>query len=242
MSHFTKSQIDEIQRRLATLSVRDSDLPETDTLTSDDFVAIVQDGENRRISVDAFGGGTKGEKGDDGKSAYELAVEEGYSGTLEEWLNSLTGEDGEPGVGISGVSYTMDAQGNTVVTFTMSDGTTQQITVNKGNDGQGSSVNVVDNLTSDSSTDALSAKQGKALKALIDALQPGTTTVVEDNLTSTSTSNALSANQGRVLYNMIQNMSGLNYQKVTTQEYESMSQAGTLQNNILYVIVDNGSR
>lgn len=209
MYYFTKNQIDEIQRRLATLSVRDSDLPETDTLTSDDFVAIVQDGENRRISVDAFGGGgksEKGDKGDDGKSAYELAVEKGYSGTLEEWLNSLEGEDGEPGVGISGVSYTINAHGNTVVTFTMSDGTTQQVIVNKGNDGQGSSVNVVDNLTSDSATDALSA------------------------------------NQGRVLYNMIQNMSGLNYQKVTTQEYESMSQAGTLQNNILYVIVDNGSR
>lgn len=34
--------------------------------------------------------------------------------------------------------------------------------------GGGSSVNVVDNLTSDSATDALSAKQGKALKSLVD--------------------------------------------------------------------------
>lgn len=35
--------------------------------------------------------------------------------------------------------------------------------------GGGSSINVVDNLTSDSATDALSAQQGKALKSLADA-------------------------------------------------------------------------
>lgn len=35
-----------------------------------------------------------GTDGNDGKSAYELAVESGYSGTEEEWLNSLKGKDG----------------------------------------------------------------------------------------------------------------------------------------------------
>lgn len=38
-----------------------------------------------------------GPKGEDGKSAYEVAVEEGFVGTVEEWLASLKGEDGEPG-------------------------------------------------------------------------------------------------------------------------------------------------
>ncbi len=33
-------------------------------------------------------------KGEDGKSAYELAVEQGYEGTLTEWLESLKGKDG----------------------------------------------------------------------------------------------------------------------------------------------------
>lgn len=33
-------------------------------------------------------------KGEDGKSAYELAVEEGFVGTLDEWLASLKGDDG----------------------------------------------------------------------------------------------------------------------------------------------------
>jgi len=32
-----------------------------------------------------------------GKSAYQLAVDNGYEGTIEEWLVSLKGEDGENG-------------------------------------------------------------------------------------------------------------------------------------------------
>lgn len=37
-------------------------------------------------------------KGLDGKSAYELAVDSGYEGTLDEWLNSLHGIPGEDGL------------------------------------------------------------------------------------------------------------------------------------------------
>lgn len=36
-------------------------------------------------------------KGDSGKSAYEIAVEEGFSGTISEWLASLKGPSGEKG-------------------------------------------------------------------------------------------------------------------------------------------------
>lgn len=36
--------------------------------------------------------------GNDGKSAYELAVNEGYQGTLEDWLNSITNKDGKVNV------------------------------------------------------------------------------------------------------------------------------------------------
>ena len=32
-----------------------------------------------------------------GKSAYELAVEKGYRGTLDEWLASLNGSNGDDG-------------------------------------------------------------------------------------------------------------------------------------------------
>ncbi len=41
--------------------------------------------------------GSDGTDGANGKSAYELAVENGYTGTLEEWLNSLVGVKGEKG-------------------------------------------------------------------------------------------------------------------------------------------------
>lgn len=42
-----------------------------------------------------------------------------------------------------------------------------------GGSGGGSSINVIDNLTSTSATDALSANQGKVLKDLIDSLPSG---------------------------------------------------------------------
>ena len=42
-------------------------------------------------------GAQDGKGGVDGKSAYELAVENGYQGTLEQWLASLVGEAGAPG-------------------------------------------------------------------------------------------------------------------------------------------------
>lgn len=41
--------------------------------------------------------GPKGADGEDGKSAYEIAKENGYSGTKEEWLLSLKGERGPEG-------------------------------------------------------------------------------------------------------------------------------------------------
>lgn len=41
--------------------------------------------------------GLKGDPGEDGKSAYEIAVDNGYSGTESEWLQSFKGEEGEPG-------------------------------------------------------------------------------------------------------------------------------------------------
>ena len=37
-------------------------------------------------------------QGDDGKSAYEIAVDNGYQGTEEEWLTSLKGKDGSIGL------------------------------------------------------------------------------------------------------------------------------------------------
>lgn len=41
--------------------------------------------------------GLKGDKGDDGLSAYEVAVLEGFVGTEAQWLASLKGDTGPPG-------------------------------------------------------------------------------------------------------------------------------------------------
>lgn len=59
------------------------------------------------VTVKALGSGLYGDSaataaefvatGEAGKSAYELAVENGFEGTLEEWLDSLKGADGAPG-------------------------------------------------------------------------------------------------------------------------------------------------
>src|SRR5690554_1632529 len=41
--------------------------------------------------------GPQGPAGEDGKSAYEIAVDDGFIGTITEWLESLKGEDGDQG-------------------------------------------------------------------------------------------------------------------------------------------------
>ena len=61
---------------------------------------------------------------------------------------------------------------------------------------------VVDSLTSASTTDALSANQGKILNEKIEDI----TIDVIDDLTSTSTTDALSANQGRILDEKIEDV------------------------------------
>ncbi len=51
-------------------------------------------------------GGTGGTPGADGKSAYEIAVEEGFEGDETAWLASLKGDKGTPGIVISSTEPT----------------------------------------------------------------------------------------------------------------------------------------
>lgn len=98
MIYLTKKQLEVIAEQIASISVKDSDFDLTEEINDDDFVAIVQNGVNKRILIATLREGiAKGDKGDPGESAYELAVDEGYVGTLDEWLNSLKGEDGQDG-------------------------------------------------------------------------------------------------------------------------------------------------
>lgn len=61
--------------------------------------------------------------GGSGKSAYELAVDEGFIGTIQEWLDSLIGPQGE--VGIDNVEVSIDndnPSSNPSVTSSLDDG------------------------------------------------------------------------------------------------------------------------
>lgn len=54
----------------------------------------------------------KGNAGNDGKSAFEIAVDEGYTGTVDEWLASLKGKDGVDGAqGPQGLQGAVGPQG-----------------------------------------------------------------------------------------------------------------------------------
>ena len=59
----------------------------------------------------------KGENGIDGKTAYQLAVEKGFTGTLDEWIVSLKGETGPIGPqGIQGETGPQGLKGETGAT------------------------------------------------------------------------------------------------------------------------------
>lgn len=98
-------------------------------------------------------------QGIDGKSAYQVAVDNGFVGTEAEWLASLVGGKGKPGIpGDNGTSCTHTWDG-TVLTVTSASGTSSSDL--KGKDGN--PLDIVDNLTTDDRTKALSANMGKKL-------------------------------------------------------------------------------
>ena len=58
--------------------------------------------------------GANGEKGTDGKSAYQIAVEQGYQGSESDWLSSLKGDKGDPGDrGLQGIPGEKGEKGDT---------------------------------------------------------------------------------------------------------------------------------
>lgn len=85
---------------------------------------VIEEGLYRAFTNEG-GEGTQGPAGADGKSAYELAVQEGFQGTLDEWLDSLQGADGAPGAAganaeITDCTATVDnTSGSPQVTVTM---------------------------------------------------------------------------------------------------------------------------
>lgn len=107
MIYLTRKQLEIIARQLAAISVKDSDFEDAEEIKYDDTVAIVQDGINKKVSVDFFR--DELQNGPRGMSAYEVAVENGFEGTEAEWLESLKGETGSlPDVNEEDLSISSD--------------------------------------------------------------------------------------------------------------------------------------
>lgn len=69
---------------------------------SDPVKIIVGEGESAKVEIPGYGiiagkEGPKGDPGADGKSAYQVAVDNGFIGTPVEWLASLVGPQGDAG-------------------------------------------------------------------------------------------------------------------------------------------------
>lgn len=97
----------------------------------------VQNGVDRRLTVSDLAayvsnkaGFLKGDKGVDGDSAYQLALENGFSGTEEEWLLSLVGPagpqgpQGDPGSGGSSAWVDITGKPTTLAGYGITDAAT----------------------------------------------------------------------------------------------------------------------
>ena len=51
---FTREDIEKIHQGLLRLGIKDSELPETINVNSDDTLAVVQDGKNKKINIKEF--------------------------------------------------------------------------------------------------------------------------------------------------------------------------------------------
>ena len=91
---------------------------------TDELTEIIQKNTNAMNRINGF---------QDGKSAYEIAVDNGYVGSEEEWLESLKGTDGTDGV--SPTATVTQTQNGAIVSITDKNGTT---TVNISNGADGS--------------------------------------------------------------------------------------------------------
>ena len=66
--------------------------------TPDLYAQLLAEMKKLLSEVQSGSNGTNGKDGENGLSAYELAVQNGFTGTLAEWLKSLKGADGINGI------------------------------------------------------------------------------------------------------------------------------------------------
>ncbi len=101
-----------------------------DTMTV--FTITYTDGTTFDMQIPRGPKGEKGDTGNDGKSAYDLAKDGGYTGTLQEWLNSLQAN----GLGIVGIEKS--GSNGLIDTYRVvySDGSGYYFTITNGANGK----------------------------------------------------------------------------------------------------------
>ena len=109
-----------------------------------------------------------GTNGKDGRSAYEIAIENGFVGTVAEWLESLKGRDGLPGKdGADGLPGKDGTNGN------------------DGKDGRNGKDGVSPDLTNYPDTDAVKALIQDAVQPLLEKAHTHENQAVLDQITAT---------------------------------------------------------
>ena len=189
-----------------------------------------------------------GSIGAPGRSAYELAVQQGYKGTLDEWLKSIKGADGRDAytIAVEGGYKGTEEEYNNALTIA-------PVAVDKINNADttptkdstnlvlsGGVKDAIDSLNSDFNADLatinssitnLSDKIDNIVNVEIgDQLKSS----IIDNLTSSDTEKALSARQGKILKELIDNLANLQITVVDTLPT-------TGESNIIYLVKKAGT-
>jgi hypothetical protein len=240
MIYLTKKQLEEIAKQIASISVKDSDFEETEEINDDDFVAIVQNGVNKRILIETLRDGiARGEKGDPGESAYELAVDEGYEGTLDQWLASLKGEPGEDGApGTDGAPGVGVPVGGTTGQVLAKSSNSDYATTWVNQSGGGASVGSLNTTATTAQETNASESMGNNITLHKISKTGNLGDLTNVTISSVSSGQVLSYN-GTGWVNSTPGSGGnMNYVRMTASEYNTASQGGTLLPNTLYVIVD----
>lgn len=190
-----------------------------------------------------------GSIGAPGRSAYELAVQQGYKGTLDEWLKSIKGADGRDAytIAVEGGYKGTEEEYNNALTIA-------PVAVDKINNADttptkdstnlvlsGGVKDAIDSLNSDFNADL--ATINSSITNLSDEIDnivnveigDQLKSSIIDNLTSSDTEKALSARQGKILKELIDNLANLQITVVDTLPT-------TGESNIIYLVKKAGTR
>lgn len=189
-----------------------------------------------------------GSIGAPGRSAYELAVRQGYKGTLDEWLKSIKGADGRDAytIAVEGGYKGTEEEYNNALTIA-------PVAVDKINNADttptkdstnlvlsGGVKDAIDSLNSDFNADL--ATINSSITNLSDEIDnivnveigDQLKSSIIDNLTSSDTEKALSARQGKILKELIDNLANLQITVVDTLPT-------TGESNIIYLVKKAGT-